>query len=136
VTIFQDDSSMVDADLREVVRPGAEGRTVRHGERKVVHMLICRLVRPPGRVRGLREHNHELGTTVSECDVAATAVLGKGYKSEHGGIPARARFDVCCQKLEVRETGDRRRGPRFFERRHASDVSDRSPNDRTELLSR
>jgi hypothetical protein len=28
--------------------------------------------------------------------------------------------------LEVRETGDRRRGPWFFNRRHASDVSDRT----------
>ena len=45
MTIFQHNSGVVDADLRQVVRPDTEGLTIGHGEGKVVQLLNCRLVR-------------------------------------------------------------------------------------------
>jgi hypothetical protein len=92
---------MVDADLREVVRPDAEGLTIRHGECKVVHELIRRLVRPPIWPRGLCQHDHELCTTVSERDISDSGVLRKRYEPERGAVPERARLYVCNEELEV-----------------------------------
>ena len=105
---------MVDAGLREMVRPDAEGLTIRHGECKVVHVLIRRLVRRAKRPRVLCEHDHELCCTVSECDVSDTGILRKGCKPENGAVPARAGLNICNEQLKVGESGDWRRGPRFF----------------------
>ncbi len=45
MTILQDDSGMVDADLGEMVGPDPERLTVRYGEGKVVQVLSCRFSR-------------------------------------------------------------------------------------------
>ena len=92
---------MDDADLREVVRPGAEGFAVRHGECQVVDELIRRLIRPASGPRGLCEHDHEPCTTVSERDISDSGVLRKRYEPERGAVPERARLYVCNEELEV-----------------------------------
>ena len=78
-----------------------EGFAVGHGECQVVDELIRRLIRPASGARGLCEHDHELCTTVCECDVSDTGVLRKRYESERSAVPARARLYVCNEELEV-----------------------------------
>lgn len=127
MTILQNDSGMVDADLGEMVGPDAERLTVRYGEGKVVQVLSCRfsrlsvelfgepLLRPSVDSRSVREHNHNLCRTVSERDVSDARVLRKGNEPECCGIPAGACLDVCHQKLEMGEPGDRGTGYRLVD---------------------
>src|ERR1700678_60825 len=124
---------MVDAGLREMVRPDAEGLAIRHGECEVVHVLIRRSVRPSIGLRGLCEHDHELGPTVPECDVSDAGILRERDESERFGVPARTRPDVCNEQLEVGEPGNGRRGHRFVDRGHGNDDSDRTREVRTDL---